>query len=214
MKNTGQTGRLLLLLVMLVVVMVPFHSQAQFSYKWMSAGSLHNWFSESGCEIEHGRIPSQQAGLEWPAIFDYQDCQAAKGLWMGVRNFTDEKTDFYPYKVVHVGPRANGVGEVYPVDFRMISKFVEPVVTVDGVTSYLKQVESDEYDETMPWDRMIINTVNTQIGLTMTRKIMQFSHPQHDNYMIYDYTFTNTGNINEDSDIDANKVFRYYSKRS
>ena len=187
MKNSAHEGRLLFLLIMLVVLMAPFHSIAQFSEKWMTVGSLHNWFSESGCEIEQNSPRPQQWGLQWPAIFDYQDSQAQKGMWIGARNFTDEKDDFYPYKVVHVGPRTNGVGEVFPVEFRTISKFVEPAVIVDGVTSYLKEVESNEYDDSMPWDRMIINTVNSHMGITMTRKIMQFSHPQHDNYMIYDY---------------------------
>lgn len=202
MNSSGKTGRLLFLLIMLSIMMTPFYSQAQWSIKWMSVGSIHNWFSESGCEIEHGRIASQQDGLRWPAIYDYQDCQAAKGLWMGARNFTDEKDNFYPYKVLHVGPRATGVGEVFGVDFRMISKFVEPVVTVDGVNSYLDEIVSDEYDETMPWDRMIINTLNSHMGLTMTRKIMQFSHPLHDDYIIYDYTFTNTGNIDDDAELE------------
>ena len=49
---------------------------------------------------------------------------------------------------------------------------------------------------------MIINVVNTSIGVTMTRKIMQFSQQFHDNYMIYDLTFTNTGNTNADPAIE------------
>lgn len=204
----------------IVLALLPLHVNAQFSYKWMSAGALHNWFSEAGCEIEEGRSSdaSQQDGLQWPAIFAYQDCQAAKGLWMGARNFTDEKGDDYSYKVVHVGPRTSGVGEVFPVDFRMISKFPQPIVTVDGVVSTLKPVDIDEIDENMPWDRMIINTVNSQLGLTMTRKVIQFSHPQHDNYMVYDYTFTNTGNVDNDSEIeldgnDLDSVYFFFQYR-
>jgi len=71
MRNSAHSGRLLFLLVFMVGTIVPFHSYAQWENKWMSAGSIHNWFSESGCEIEHGNYASQQYGLQWPAILDY-----------------------------------------------------------------------------------------------------------------------------------------------
>jgi hypothetical protein len=57
-------------------------------------------------------------------------------------------------------------------------------------------------DATQAADRMIVNVVNTSIGITMTRKIMQFSQQYHDNYMIFDMTFTNTGNTNADPAIE------------
>ena len=58
-------------------------SYAQYENVWMNVGSLHNWYSEIGCEVEHGWVASQQYGLRWPAIYEYQDSQAAKGFWMG-----------------------------------------------------------------------------------------------------------------------------------
>ena len=50
---------------------LPNYLQAQYQYKWMNVGSLHNWFSEIGCEIEVGRSSSanQQDGLQWPALY-------------------------------------------------------------------------------------------------------------------------------------------------
>ncbi len=172
-------------------------------YKWMSAGSLHNWFSEMGCEIESGRPgASQQDGLQWPANLGFQDSQCQKGLWIGAKDFTDETGTTYGHKVVHVGPRTDGIGEFFPISFDMISKFQLPKVLVDGVDSYGKSVVNDEVDPSIPADRMIVNVTNTQLGITMTRKILQFSHQSHDNYMIYEYTFTNTGNVDGDDDIE------------
>ena len=46
-----------LVLVFLLMLAVPFSANAQ-TYKWMNVGSLHNWFSETGCEIEVGRTSS------------------------------------------------------------------------------------------------------------------------------------------------------------
>ena len=191
-------------LSLLVIAMInPGQLFAQ-RYKWMSVGSLHNWFSEMGCEAEVARSSSsrQQDGLQWPAIYPYQDSQAYKGLWLGAKDFTDERGDFYEYKVVTMGPRSKGLGEFFPQRFEMISKFDPPKVFVDGVLSFEKNVENEVVDPSIAPDRMIINTVNTLLGITMTRNIMQFGHPEHDNYMIYEYIFTNTGNIDDDDEIE------------
>ncbi len=178
-------------------------SFAQYQLKFMSAGSLHSWYSAIGCEIEvGGPVGTQQDGLQWPAIHPYQDAQAAKGMWIGAVNFTDETGTNYPYKVVHVGPRVNGANEFFPIEFKMVSRFAPPEVTVDGEASFDKPVDNDEVDPTMKADRMIINVVNSGLGITMTRKIMQFSQEFHDNYIVYEYTYTNTGNTDADADIE------------
>jgi len=168
----------------------------------MSAGSLHNWYSEIGGEIEEGFIKEQQYGLQWPAFYQRQDIQAAKGFWIGATNFTDERGEFYPHKVVHVGPRVSGANEFFPLEFEMISKFDPPFVTVDGVVSVDKNVDNDRVDPSLFADRMIINKVNTQLGITVTRRIFQFSQEYHDNYIVTEYTFKNTGNVNDNPTIE------------
>ena len=177
-------------------------SYAQYENVWMNVGSLHNWYSEIGCEVEHGWVASQQYGLRWPAIYEYQDSQAAKGFWMGCIDFTDENGNFFPYKVVHVGPRVSGANEFFPMKFEMVSRFDVPYVYVDGNITYREFVEIDRVDPTMKPDRMLISVTNSAIGITMTRKIMQFSHPYHDNYIIVDFTFENTGNVDDDEEIE------------
>lgn len=192
-------------LSILFIFLLLFQPLSAQKYYWMTAGSLHNWFSEMGCEREVGRSSSanQQDGMQWPAILPYQDSQAMKGLWIGAKNFTDERGDNYPYKVITVGPRSTGYGEFFPTEFKMVSRFDSPIVMVDGLTTYdVKYTEPDEIDWNMNADRMIVNTTNTLLGLTMTRKIMQFSIPGHDNYIVQDITFTNTGNIDDDPEIE------------
>lgn len=193
---------LILLLSMFIYMATPIHSYAQYTVKWLSVGSLHNWYSEIGSEIEHGNLKVQQCGMQWPAIYNRQDMQAAKAFWIGCKNFTDEQGVSYPYKVVHVGPRVTGSNEFFPVKFEMHSRFEPPKTTVDLIDSYEKRVENDVIDPTLKPDRMIINITNSQVGITTTRKIMQFSHSYHDNYIISDYTFTNTGNVDDDPEIE------------
>ncbi len=175
---------------------------AQYENVWMNVGSLHNWYSEIGCEVEEGWVLEQQYGLRWPAIYERLDMQAAKGLWIGCVDFTDENGFFWPYKVVHVGPRVSGTNEFFPIKFEMVSRFEVPYVYVDGNSTYREFVEIDRVDPTMKPDRMLISVTNSVLGITMTRKIMQFSHPYHDNYIVVDFTFENTGNVDGDEEIE------------
>lgn len=168
--------------------------------KWISIGQLQDWFSSGGCEVEVGRrhlIPDQQDGLMWPAQFRYQDVKAAKALWIGAINYNDPISgQTYPAKVVHVGPRMlDELAEFMPVDFRLIARYPRPQVYVDGLpASELDFTDLiDDVDETIPSDRLIINTLNTSLGISMTRKIYAYSQPYHDNYYIVVYTFKNTG---------------------
>jgi len=200
-----------------IIMGLPVHAQIN---KWMSAGSLHNWYSEIGSELEvAGFIGEQQDGLQWPAIYLHQDMQAARGMWIGAKDFVDETGSSFPYKVVTVGPRNPQFYAVYPKKFTMISKFEPTLTSVDGIPTFQKDVTIDEIDEAMIWDRMLDNVVNTQLGLTMTRRIFQFTQQYHDNYIVYDHTFTNTGNVDADDEIELpdqtlNDVYFFWTYRN
>ncbi|MGH2567885.1 MAG: hypothetical protein ACRDGA_06060, partial [Bacteroidota bacterium] len=178
----------------LAVAALPYRGNAQGQTKWLQVGSLHNWFSEKGWEIEEGNVLQQQYGLRWPAQYQRQDVQAAKSFWIGTTNFTDERNVAYPYKVVHVGPRVNGNNEFFPQKFDVYAN-VEPTrVFVDGNPSFSNPEEITDVSDTVKADRVMVTVVNTAIGLTVERKIYAFSQQHHDNYHIFELTFTNTGN--------------------
>lgn len=200
-KKNKNMNKLIIIFLLLFIVQL----SAQGKTKWMAVGSLHNWYSEYGCEIEHGLAAEQQFGLRWPADHPYMDMQAAKSLWIGVKDFTDAAKNggsSFPHKVVHIGPRVSGLNEFFPVKWKMISKFPNPAVSVDGNDSFQLDVVNDEIDATMPYDRMIYNEVNTQIGATVKRKIYQFSQEFHNNYIIHEVTIKNTGNVDETPEIE------------
>ena len=190
------------LLLIIGLVALPLATANGQAVRWLGVGSLHNFYMEAGMEREHALVASQQYGLRWPAIYAYQDMQAAKGLWIGTTDFTDATNTAYPFKLVHVGPRVPGTGEFFPIELKMVSKY-EPVrVMVDGLESLDIPKDADEIDPNLPSDRMIYNKVNTAIGITMERRIYQWGNPYHDNYHIHEYTFTNTGNADNDNEIE------------
>lgn len=190
-------------LVIVLILGTQLVTYGQFKNVWMSAGSLHNWYSEIGSELEEaGFLKTQQFGMQWPAIYSYQDAQAARGMWIGAKDFTDEKGQFFPFKVCTAGPRAPQFYPFYPTKMELKAKFEPTSVMVNGNLSYQKNVEIDKIDATLPYDRQIDNVINSQLGITVNRKIFQFAQQYNDNYIVYEYTFTNTGNTDSDSEIE------------
>ncbi len=176
-------------------------ASAQYAVKWMDIGSFQTWYSAAGSEYEEERVGVEQDGDRWPAIYPNEDMVCAKGLWIGVRNWTDPKDNSkWPYKVIHFGPRPDGdVTEFVPQEMTTTDRFSLPQVVVDGNPSYNIPPDEDKTNPNQKEDRLIYDSVKTYIGLTMVKKIIGFSQQFNDNYVIYDYTFTNTSSEPLDS---------------
>ena len=197
-----------------IILMVSSQIQYGQISKWIAVGNLHSWYSSAGCEAELARTPgvlsNQQDGLRWPALYNFQDCQAAKALWLGSVNYNDVKAGkVFNYKVVHMGPRVQNIkSEFINQEFKLVGKFDHPRVFVDGIPAgkldFLDFV--DEVDPDLPSDRMILNVNNTGMGVTATRKIYAFSQQNHDNYFIYDYVFKNTGIVDGEGTLNQQTI--------
>ena len=87
------------------------------------------------------------------------------------------------------------------MELKQIARGPLPDVYINGIRRQIGEEEQiDEYEPNLPADRVVINVVNTSMGLTMTRKIYAFSHPNHDDYFIKEYTLQNTGNTDYDDE--------------
>ncbi len=159
-----------------------------------------------------GDLTLQQDGLRWPADFQYQDNEVAKSLWLGTTDYFDPGANqTFPHKVIGVGPRQINVdifGETFPQDHTMFGRFLSPTVLVDDNVGSINAFDDivDEIDPTIPADRLIINTLHTAIGVSVTRKLMAFSQQNHDNYFIYEYVFKNTGIIDNQGTISSKTI--------
>jgi hypothetical protein len=201
----------------------PQSSQAQvnpvgpgtYANKFLSVGQLQQYFQNTGIEIEYGLRgrgvylnTDQLKGLTWPSQWLYQDHNVGKALWIGATNFKDPADPVpYQYKVLPLGRGAmymsNGKyldypsAVTFPVSLRLISRltFKHPSVTVDGAdaTNLTANDQVDEVDPSLPCDRMIYSVTNTPLGITMTRKVLNWAQQYNDNYFIYEWTFKNTG---------------------
>jgi hypothetical protein len=217
-------------IIITIIISIILSSSAVFAQegitkfeRWLAVGELHNWFSSIGCEREEdGPEKQQQAGWRWPAPYLNQDMQAAKGVWIGAKNYTEpELGTTFDYKVVHCGPRPQTGGidkEFFPIEFKHVAKFNPTDVLVDGEVTFSVKNTVEEEDENLTYDQALLNTVNTQMGVTMKRKIFQFSKEYYNNFIVIENTFINTGNIDGDPEIertsgDLEGVYFYYQYR-
>jgi hypothetical protein len=215
-----------ILLASLLYASFAMGQQISNTYQWMTVGSLHTLLSNYGNEYEIGRTgrdADQSDGCRWPGIYRSTDMQAWKGLWLGATNYSETYNGApvtWDAKVVHIGPRptvGKMAGESFPVLFQMISKYPQTLVNVDGTPTFSIQVNPDAVDPNLKYERIIDNVVNTPIGLTIHRKVIGSGQQFHDNYLIYDYVFTNTGIIDAAGTKRANQTLNgvtlYFSNR-
>lgn len=166
--------------------------------KYLQITELSNWFFDHGSELEsEGPKDTQVDGLSYPQFRGFQDVQAAKGLWIGAKNYADPINGMtYPYKVIIDGPRrVDEIGSFMNQEFELIGQFSQVEVDVNGVPAarHIYTDKVDAVDPTLVADRMIHSKINTSMGITITRDIYAFSNVENENYYIYEYTFKNTG---------------------
>jgi len=177
-------------------------AQAQFEFKWMTVGSMWSPYSEGGATRE--QEPFDNAPVSYLAIDHRPGNTRANALWVGVRNFTDEKGRVFPYKLAGIGPRSGGEVQFFGVSSEVVAKY-DPKVEVDGAQSFRQFVFIDKVDPTLVEDRMIRITANSRVGITLEQKVHAFSQEYHDSYHLIEYKFTNTGNIDRDAEIELTR---------
>ena len=186
--------RFALLVGLILAYFTPSSAVAQFETKWLSVGEMHKYYTEAGSHNED----YLGHNIHWPGIRNEHGNVRGYALWVAARNFTDEAGVTWNTKIAHVGPRITGLGEVFPEDFTMISRFEPPIVEVEGFETFNRPVVNDEVDPSLPFDRTVYSRNSNVLGITQERWASQFSQEYHDNYHILEFKFTNTGNTDDD----------------
>jgi len=175
---------------------------AQWTTKWLTVGDLHKPYASGGAETENIYIANE---LMYPGIHLGESHHHWKGLWISVKNLTDENGNVWDVRTSHIGPRGLGIGEMFDVSHRLIARFEKPLVSVDGLETFNRPVTVDEVRGDLGPDQMVESIINTSVGITTTRRAMQWSDEYHDNYHIVEYTFTYTGNTDKDEAIELDQ---------
>jgi len=135
-------------------------------------------------------------------------------LFLGARNWTD--TTGYTWDAYITGHcvrlRANNNYQFAVPDeydgytIHRYFRYPPPQIIVDGM--HMEDSFPLAGDEVAPekiWgtaDVMVESNVRLSMGLDVKQRVLAWSQPGHDDYVIWDWTFVNTGNVDADDDIE------------
>lgn len=169
---------------------------AQFVTTWIDIGDFQDKYSQIGV------IDESSNDHDYPAMHRNSTQGRSEAFWIGAKNWTNPDGQQFEYFTSKIGPRDPGVDYAFPVEDKLIAKWEDTEVTVDGVLSFEKVAIVSEVDPSIPADRIMESTWNMDIGVTVNLRAYAFSNPFHDEYHIVEYTFTNSGNTDDDPEIE------------
>lgn len=188
-----------LLLAFLICSNLPAQvGESEKSY--IRVGELQSHISAYGSERAWNEVYYE--GLKWPADYRFTDNAVIRRAWIAVEDYTDADGGFWEHWATGISKGYVG-NSLFPMELHQSAKFELPAVYVDGVDCNMPYYNDyDTIDVNQIADRIVTNVVNTSCGLTMTLRVYAFSQQYHDDYLIKEYIYTNTGNIDYDSDIE------------
>lgn len=200
----------LIMLVSLVAVTFLSNSVNASDFKWIRVGKYQTKIVDSGDQGE-------SAGYSTFGYYDYDAFSSSKivhaGWHLGVRDWVDEDGSFYPFKISGAGHGSSDefantmpVPDAEGVTIRRYFKNLPPTVIVDGfmLNEPFPMIGDEINPGAIPGtaDVMVESWINTSMGIMIHQRALGWSQKNHDDYIIFDWTFTNTGNIDLDDELE------------
>jgi len=144
----------------------------------------------------------------WPGAF-LKDA----GLLFGARNWVDTTGQIWDAMITGHCARLRDL-DIYQfavpdeggLTIHRYMRYPLPQIIVDG--DHCEDPFPTSGDEVAPekiWgtaDVMVESNVRMSMGLDVKQRVLAWSQPGHDDYVIWDWTFVNTGNVDEDDEIE------------
>jgi hypothetical protein len=139
---------------------------------------------------------------------------SSKGVHMACTNWTDEEGTVHPIKTSGHGQwEVDDLREVMPIPdeegwtVHLYYRYQPPAITIDGIRwdDPFPLNRSDHVDPgKLPGnaDALIESFINTSMGVSIHHRVIGFSQERHNKYIIREYIFKNTGNIDLDDEIE------------
>ncbi|MCD6361796.1 MAG: hypothetical protein J7M38_13150 [Armatimonadetes bacterium] len=201
--------------LLLIVIIFLLGGQFLFSQgiiKTIEVGSFHGRIADSGDEGE-GSMDYENSHFTYydgfmASVFD------SKAMFLGCKNFVDTTGKFHPVKVSGHGQWECDDRRIWiPVPdedgftIHRYMRYQPPAIEVDGfrLDAPYPMNFSDHVDPSrIPGsaDAMVESWINTELGITIHQRVYGFSQKNHDDYLIYEWTFKNTGNTDRDDEIE------------
>ena len=178
------------------------------TFKWVRIGNVE-------MKVVDNTDQDQLAGSR--AVYYYYDNYRYYHLYnagwhFGTVDWVDETGTNWPVKVVGTATAGANENITMPIaddegnTLKQYVRYQPPTVTVNGeILNDPFPLTGDEVNpEKIPGtaDLMMESTVNTIMGVTLKQKVLAWSSADYDDFIIYDWTFINNGNTDDDPDIE------------
>jgi hypothetical protein len=210
------------LLILLLTLFLVSTAHAQL-FKTIDVGKLQAYVYDHGCMSEDVRKCGnvyyfRGSYVAWDDIV-YDDFEwpggllKSAGLLFGARNWTDTTGYTWDAHITgHAVRKRGNINYQFAVPdeegyyIRRYMRYPLPQIIVNGM--HLEAPFPMSGDEVAPekmWgtaDVMVESNVRLSMGLDVKQRVLAWSQPGHDDYIIWDWTFVNTGNVDRDPEIE------------
>lgn len=185
----------------IVILLISSHSTlfAQIPWTercWSRIGDYQHFYEAWGWSYSWNG--NYYEGMQWPALYEYSDNYINKRPYIGLKNWTAADGNLWDTYVWGISAASNPLIAT-PILLKETYRFEKPHVYVN---EYEINPSIDDINPNQPADKMITNIVNTNLGITIKRRVLAFSQQDNDDYHILEYTFKNTGNVDADDSLE------------
>ena len=142
----------------------------------------------------------------WPYDSRYFDMDSRKnyqeswGTWLGVKDFLGVNDSVPSNSVVACGNFYINLDNIVPLSLQKRIRYPYPKISVsDGGAVKYESFDAATVVPSLTCDEQIESVWTTTLGLTVQLKTYAFSTKENANYIIYDYRFLNTGNVDKNT---------------
>ncbi len=202
--------RLYLMLLFLFGFLFLFDTADAYVIKWIRVNRINHYVYDSGVQCMN--VGGGQHGFYYFDAFNQKQINR-RGTKLVTRNWTDTTGTTWPFRNTGSGhieydeeyitmPVPDEVG----ITIRKYVRYAPPTIEVDGMR--LDEPFPMTGDEVNPdkipgtADVMIESFVRTHLGLDIHQKVLAWSQTNHDDYIIWDWTIKNTGNVDLDDKVE------------
>jgi len=193
------------------IILLLVGAQTIFSatFKWVRIGNVEMKVVDN---TDQDQLAGSRAVYYYYDNYDWFHLYNA-GWHFGTVNWTDETGTIWPVKVVGTATAgANETNNTLPIadsegiTLRRYVRYDPPSISVgteilsDPFPLTGDAVNPDKIPGTA--DMLLESQVNTVMGITLKQKVLAWSAPDYDDFIIYDWTFINTGNTDDDPEIE------------
>jgi hypothetical protein len=201
----------------LIFSLVFVHDSQAAALKWLRYGNWQAKVTSTG-DMGEGGLGWAESGYYITPIWGSppfgEAYWASHACFIATKNWTDADGKFWPVKATGTGQwDSDELYSVMPVsdeqgrEIRKYLKYAPPTITVDGIRID-DPFPFDESEEINPGKipnsafAMLESWANTDMGVTLHQKVYNWVQSAHDDYIVYDWTFINTGNTDLDDEIE------------